>query len=361
MKKDLSLILNLFYEEIVPEAQNGCISIDDWQYHMQFFVSPFTTPDNSSLILHIHDESEFQKLLSIYVLSTQSYLEAHPKFQTDQFYVLDKFGQVDKRLLYKAIETFLFSNATFDDFENPEVFLSHRIQFYQDSLFPIYSEKATLIGDLGTQISYFQKFQNLQLNIQITEESPINEYPHAFHIWLENGVEIYHLPKIYYGTIGDTCYIGNIQKKKEERTKFHKDLERVFYKVDSSVPMEYKNIEPNILLSLTIFFTLLEQNNFKKVVANGYYPLRHDLKMYKVIKNTLTEEEYLRIYQNIVDRYFEAFVRLHYHFPEFEIVNYPFQLNSVISFQLAQPTVDSNDLLHQLSAHLSKSHKIKRN
>lgn len=29
MKKDLSLILNLFYEEIVPEAQNGCISIDD--------------------------------------------------------------------------------------------------------------------------------------------------------------------------------------------------------------------------------------------------------------------------------------------------------------------------------------------
>ena len=62
MKKDLSLILNLFYEEIVPEAQNGCISIDDWQYHMQFFVSPFTTPDNSSLILHIHDESEFQKL-----------------------------------------------------------------------------------------------------------------------------------------------------------------------------------------------------------------------------------------------------------------------------------------------------------
>ena len=40
MKKDLSLILNLFYEEIVPEAQNGCISIDDWQYHMQFLCRP---------------------------------------------------------------------------------------------------------------------------------------------------------------------------------------------------------------------------------------------------------------------------------------------------------------------------------
>ena len=62
MKKDLSLILNLFYEEIVPEAQNGCISIDDWQYHMQFFVSPFTTSDNSSLILHIHDENKKQTI-----------------------------------------------------------------------------------------------------------------------------------------------------------------------------------------------------------------------------------------------------------------------------------------------------------
>ncbi len=36
MKNDIQTILEIFYKEIVKEAREGCILVDDWQYHMRF-------------------------------------------------------------------------------------------------------------------------------------------------------------------------------------------------------------------------------------------------------------------------------------------------------------------------------------
>ena len=129
MKNDIQTILEIFYYEIVKEAKEGCILVNDWQYHMRFFIPPFTKSDGTASVLHIHDEAKFQKLLAMYTLLTEKYLQAHPKFQIDQFYFYDQLGNLDKKLLYKAIETFWFANATFDDFEDPEIFLMNRLQF----------------------------------------------------------------------------------------------------------------------------------------------------------------------------------------------------------------------------------------
>ena len=170
-------------------------------------------------------------------------------------------------------------------------------------MFPIYKEKTLLIEDVDSKISCFQKFDHLRLYGQITEESPLSECPHAMNMWFTNGEDVYLLPKIYYGIADGTCYIGTIQKKKEKREKFHKDLERIFYK----------------------------------------------------------EEEYTRIYQNIVNRYFEAFGRLNYHFPEFEILNFPMQTSSSITFEISSPSIDSDDFLHQISNSIICQSKIKRN
>ena len=129
MKNDIQTILEIFYYEIVKEAKEGCILVNDWQYYMRFFIPPFTKSDGTASVLHIHDEAKFQKLLAMYTLLTEKYLQAHPKFQSDQFYFYDQLGNLDKKLLYKAIETFWIANATFDDFEDPEIFLMNRLQF----------------------------------------------------------------------------------------------------------------------------------------------------------------------------------------------------------------------------------------
>lgn len=41
MKNDIQTILEIFYKEIVKEEKEGCILVNDWQYHMRFFCPAF--------------------------------------------------------------------------------------------------------------------------------------------------------------------------------------------------------------------------------------------------------------------------------------------------------------------------------
>ena len=79
-----------------------------------------------------------------------------------------------------------------------------------------------------------------------------------------------------------------MQKKKQERQKFHKDIERILYKFDHKIPEEYKNIEPNILLALICFFLILKKENISTIIYNAYYPLRNELKAYLVKKEKIS-------------------------------------------------------------------------
>ena len=99
MKNDIQTILEIFYYKIVKEAKEGCILVNDWQYHMRFFVPPFTKSDGTASVLHIHDEAKFQKLLAMYTLLTEKYLQDHPKFQIDQ-YIVNRYFEAFGRLNY---------------------------------------------------------------------------------------------------------------------------------------------------------------------------------------------------------------------------------------------------------------------
>lgn len=52
------------FKEIVREAKDGDIVIDDWHYHMGFFIKD---ADGTKPVLQINDENTFKDLLFTYV------------------------------------------------------------------------------------------------------------------------------------------------------------------------------------------------------------------------------------------------------------------------------------------------------
>ncbi len=363
MKEDLSLILTLFYEEIIPEAQNGCINIDDWQYHCHFTteIGPISKPSEYAA-LHIHNQKKFEHLLCTYALCMMNYLETNPEFSdNDAIYFFYSDKTLNKKLTYKAICTFLWANATFDDFLEPENYLQNRIAFFKDPLYNSYKEGKTLLENLETITPIFQKVQPLSLKIKISKQNPVAENLYALETYLEGLNETYILPKIYYGINNEICYIGNIQKKKQKRKKFHKDIERILYKFDHKIPEGYKNIEPNILLALVCFFLILRKENISTVIYNAYYPLRNELKAYLVKKEKLSEQEYYRIFQNITLRNFEAINRLQYQFDGIKIQSYPFDITTSMKINLSSMISKLDDnLLNQIVTSINFEENLKR-
>ena len=363
MKEDIALILSLFYNEIVPEAQEGCIYVDDWQYHCHFTTEIGSMSKSSDyVVLHIHNQKKFEQLLCTYAFCMMNYLKVNPEFsKNDAIYFFNSDRTINKKLTYKAICTFLWANATIDDFLEPENYLQTRIAFFNDPLYPSYKEGKILFENLGTIFPAFQKVQPLSLKIKIEKQNPVAENLYAFETYLEGLKETYILPKIYYGINNGICYIGTIQKKKQERQKFHKDIERILYKFDHKIPEEYKNIEPNILLALICFFLILKKENISTIIYNAYYPLRNELKAYLVKKEKISEQEYYRIFQNITLRYFEAITRLQYQFEGIQIQCYPFDITTSMQVNLLSITSKLDDnLLNQIVTEINHKENLKR-
>lgn len=362
MKEDISLILSLFYDEIIPEAQEGCIYVDDWQYHCHFTtqIGPTSKPSDY-VVLHIHNQKKFEHLLCTYAFCMMNYLEANPEFSdNDAIYFFNSDKTINKKLTYKAICTFLWANATFDDFLEPENYLQNRIAFFNDPLYSSYKDGKILFENLEAIFPAFQKVQPLSLKVKIVKQNPVAENLYALETYLV-GHETYILPKIYYGINNGICYIGTIQKKKQNRQKFHKDIERILYKFDHKIPEEYKNIEPNILLALICFFLILKKENISTIIYNAYYPLRNELKAYLVKKEKISEQEYYRIFQNITLRYFEAIARLQYQFEGIEIQSYPFDFTTSMKINLTSITSKLDDnLLNQIVTSINCEENLQR-
>ena len=334
------------FKEIVREAKDGDIVIDDWHYHMGFFIKD---ADGTKPILQINDENTFKDLLFTYVCYVQKYLQDNPQFVTDQLLFLEENEWVKLKYLVKAILTFMMANFSYDDFLKPEAFVLRKIQALDEDIFTKYENETLLLAKMEDMGS---KFNDLQLMVVKKKESLAKESFHSLGFTLKNGKDSYCLPKIYYEIKDNVCYITGIQKDKEDKTKFHKDLERAFYKVDHDVPAEYKNIEPNVLIALTLFLTLLEKEGIIDVVANGFYPLRSDLKTYKLDKHVMDENTYQRIFYNTVERFFMAFVRLAYHFPEYKIMNYPSDCYMSMYVHITPIRAVKEDFLTQLREQL---------
>lgn len=128
-------ILNIFYQEIIPEAMNGTIKS---YFNYNIIFDTFIEKDNKTYksredtngvitpLLIINNKDLFNKLLIEYV-------NISLEFYKDSKY-LEEIKSESKLLneetdIRKNILVMLWSNATFEDFSNPIEFLKRRINF----------------------------------------------------------------------------------------------------------------------------------------------------------------------------------------------------------------------------------------
>lgn len=127
------------------------------------------------------------------------------------------------------------------------------------------------IYSLNTKALVFAKFPNLNLE-EKASLTPLNDENFlTYNCILTNGSDVYQLPKIVFGIDDNKRLISCIQKKKENQTKFHKDIERIFYKLNKGITDT--NVPTTNLVALTFFFNFLRRINI--VSFDSFFPGRY--------------------------------------------------------------------------------------
>ncbi len=317
------MILDIFYNEIVPEASRGNIECY-FRYNILFETNILGNQnvadgleDTSIPVLNIKDKAKFDSLLEKYVEKCLT------------FY--DYSEEPDLKDKIKKTLALLWSNATYEDFNDPINFLRKRIAFFDFSLEP----KEVYISSLESNLSLSLNKSNLE-----------NETPYYLSTELSNGTDKYFLPNIYFGIDSNKAYIYAIQNKgKNDNNFYQKRLKRTLYSLD--YPLDVKNetflnydvgnlkdVTPSFLLALNILMGVLKQENIQDIVAISFLPSRwnskvisHDIRRsYKKLDDNEFAElrnEHLRIQSNLTEKFIRTFLRLCFHNSGLNVSSYP--------------------------------------
>lgn len=223
MANKRDLIKDIFFNEIVNEAKIGEIKIDDLVFNIGFNsciegnLSSGTFGD-SKPILMINNCEQFINLLCEYV----DECEKHNNM----------FSSYDLQTRIKGYLSLVWSNAIYEDFASPLAFLKKRIGFYQNKI-----------------LNFDNKVYKDKIKISNVLQEIDMETPYKFKIKIEN-VE---LTDISYGIYNDECYIYTLENKLGD---------------------------PNInIISLNIFFDILNKYNIDKVKVVSLLPVRYNSKV----------------------------------------------------------------------------------
>ena len=254
-------ILDIFYKNIIPEAQIGRINclnyynvifgtriIDENKYYESLI-------DEAGLlvpVLMIKNKALFDKLLVEYV---DKAMDFYDRENFDEDILDDKiYDKRDQICQEKVILAMLFANATSDDFENPISFLRRRIQFFDNLSF----------NDI--EIGYSEILKS-NLTVSIEKDIINNETPYQFCLkcYSDNGEE-FVFPKIKFGIYNDDVYVYAIQNDRINEGIFSKKINRLLYKVGEGYNLDdnLKDITHSFLVSLNVFmayFNSLGCNN----------------------------------------------------------------------------------------------------
>lgn len=272
---------------------------------------------------------------------------------------------------------YLFSNLSFSDFNDIELYIKRNINFVKNKLL----ENKSI------------PFLDEKINIHI--ENYYQESPYCFISSITNGIDSYDLPIISYGISENICYIFAIQdKNKDKNSSYSKKIKRMLYKINKGVyeneSLEYKNykenkstyypenisdVSPSAILSLSIFLKQLNEIGITKVKVVPFLPIRYNAKKeayqnkinYLIKKDNLTQEEqkeikqkyleeHLRIQNNLTQKFLRNFFRINYHFPNVDIYSYPFDIDEYLNINLSNFT-KNDDILSEMVNSVEKKLK----
>jgi len=360
------------WEEIKKEASQGTIIMDEEEWPISFstiirkdgIIKEKYLGEKSFVTLEINNEEEFLSLLEQYVSKELEKKRVIPNFYNEQDHNNKKW-----------IISYLWVNATTEDFKNPENYLRRRISFLEDNTWK------EIENEIEIPLGHF--FQDSTIGVQ-KESCPISmETPNRIKIRLKKTVDnqevSYNLPSIYYGIDKDTCYIYSIlePKQKKELTEaekqYQKQMNRELYKVTTKVQenqeyLDYKekkssyypegnitDITHSFLLSLNVFMSLLRKNKIEKIKVVPYLPLRYASRNQMANSQTGERREELlkrndRIQENATNKLIRLFRRLAYHDKNIEITSLPYELDEYLHIQVddKQKEID-NMILEEVS------------
>ena len=352
-------ILEIFYNNVVPEAMNGRISCLSY-YNIAFSTEivdegvrySCNLDDEGLLIptLMIKNKSEFDRLLVEYVnLAMSFYDDSNFDDEILNYKLYDKEMGICKE---KVIMSLLFANATIEDFNNPIDFLKRRIDFIYNDLSGNY--------DFG----YMDMFKG-DLSLSIEKDIINNETPYQMIIKITSmNSEEFIFPKIKFGISDGIVYIYAIQNKMNKDNSFCKKINRCLYKVgegytdtDSYEGEEnLKDITASFLVSLNMAISYLYNNGYNNIIVPSLLVERWNAKrisnllkirMKKMDDNSAKEiinnQDYIQ--QNLTNKLIRTFLRLGCHYNNMDVLSFPFELDSCLHIGINDNEMECNNTL----------------
>lgn len=367
----------LFYE-IINEASNSKVIIDSDEYYIPFNTIIY---ENDKIIFNNIKENNYPTLIikdkKLFFEKLKQYLDLEISINRKT----NLFSKNIERNKLKQIISYLFVNATTQDFENPVELIDRYISFLMDDTF----------NSLNDSIAINMNGLFLDSNVEIknTIQSVSMETPKKIEMSLSkyiNGEKVlYNIPSISYGIVNNTCYIYSIINPKVENNnlEYSKKIKRELYKINSGVSsneseeyLKYKNneidyypenisdVSPSAVLSLSIFINLLQNKNITNIKVVPYLPIRYlsrQIMADSLFNNDKKQELNIRnnfIQSNITDKFIRTFRRICYHLSGVDIKSYPYELDEYMNINLSDITL-KDDIINQLYSIINNELSLK--
>lgn len=289
-------MMNMFFNDIAPQTHTGRVTINGFVFNIGFnlatsntMLANDTSEENEYPYLIINDLDNFNDAMYEYL---ETALNSNSYDLSD--YYDEGFSEED---FVKLFISFVWSNATYEDFENPVNFLKRYRSFSLDDTFDNYTEEQNL--------GYLENV-NANLLVQKLKQSCNLETPNKMRFTFENDGCRYTLPDVLYGIEENEdgskrAYIYAIQNKKENKSeendekKFQNRTKRKLYKVNDGVfdneddeykqyiendrqdeyyPENVSDVSPSAVIALTAFVGLLKNEGIDSISAPDFLPVR---------------------------------------------------------------------------------------
>ena len=366
--------MNSLFYEIIDEAYLQKIMIDGEEWPIGFNTiiydekgkikySKINSKNLNTLV--IRDEKYFFNLL-------EEYLILERKLNRKSVNFLD----VSDKNKNKLIISYLFVNATSEDFLRPDLYIKRVISYLKDNTFNYLNNGINIeLGDI---------FDGNILEIKNEEQDIRMETPKKISLKIKNKLdeqESYELPSIYYGITNingeKECYIYSIlNSQKSNDNIFFKKIKRKLYKVNKEVKKgnifngkdydldDLSLVSPSAVISLTIFIKLLKMHNINIVKGISFLPVRYLSRnivldeMENGEKKKLLFDRNIAIQNNATDKFLRTFRRMSYNMEDIEVLTDPYFGADYITLILdSTRNLTNNDLLNEIVINMDKIKK----
>lgn len=362
--------INVFYDEIINEASTGRV---DCFFMMNLLFSTYLKEENKTIegkkdddgrylipTLVIKNKENFNKLLTEYLALAKT------KYDLTKYYEALEFDDIEnpEHIINKLILTTLWANATYDDFNWSEEFLRKQILFLKDNTFSEYNEP-TIIG--------YSEMLGGYLEIENIPEPILNETPTSLKISLiePETNERYTFPLVRYGIKDDKCYIYAVQKNKkfDVDNNFKKKVNRRLFKIGENFDTKndtyenykegnLKDVSASFVVASNIVLGLLSSKGINDIVVPSILIERWNAKEKNIVLRSKKEEkpkEYIEtnkdehngIQSNLTEKLLRTFLRIVSHNNTFEVIAYPFDIDSSLHIRTCSELDCNNSLLNE--------------